>query len=86
MNIKNSIINFLKKTTNSALEYKFPSFFAFLFAISSIILVFQDFNNIYLVNIALASILGFFYTLVAYFSKRRNILIAIFILLIGLYF
>jgi len=92
MNIRNSsILAFIKKILTSASEYKFTSFFALLFSFASIILVYGDFNKdsnwyIYLSNITLSSMLGFFLTLTAYFSKKRNTLIAISIVLSCLYF
>ena len=84
--IINSILNFLKKFLSSALEYKFPSFFAFLFSITSILLVSTTKDYIFLTNIAYASSLGFLLTLVSYFSKSKNILLIIALFLTALYF
>lgn len=84
--IINSILNFLKKFLSSALEYKFPSFFAFLFSITSILLVSTTKDYIFLTNIAYASSLGFLLTLVPYFSKNKNILLIIALFLTALYF
>ncbi|MFW2379609.1 DUF4153 domain-containing protein [Aliarcobacter butzleri] len=91
MSLNTIILNFFKKLLGSALEYKFSSFFIFLFSIASIILVDKNFyygskEYIYLINIIYASSVGFLLTLIAYFSKKKKILLAISLFLTGLYF
>jgi len=91
MNIKINILNFLKKLSTSSLEYKFPSFFAFLFSITSIIFIaLYNYENDYiqtlLSNIMYTSSLAFLFTLVAYFSKSKKILLTIALVLVSLYF
>ncbi|MFV7789631.1 DUF4153 domain-containing protein [Aliarcobacter lanthieri] len=91
MNITNIILDFLKKLFSSALEYKFSSFFIFLFSIASILLVNNHFNYesteyIYLINIIYTSSIGFFLTLVAYFSNRKKVFLTIALLLTTLYY
>lgn len=91
MSLNTIILNFFKKLLGSALEYKFSSFFIFLFSIASIILVDKNFyygskEYIYLINIIYASSVGFLLTLVAYFSKKKKILLAVSLFLTSLYF
>jgi|GEM_PF-1358364 len=91
MNIKIHILNTLKKLSNSTLEYKFPSFFAFLFSIVSTIFIAlgnykDDYIQILLSNIMYTSSLGFLLTLVAYFSKSKKTLLTIALVLLSLYF
>ncbi|WP_419678152.1 DUF4153 domain-containing protein [Aliarcobacter lanthieri] len=91
MNITNIILDFFKKLFSSALEYKLSSFFIFIFSISSIILVsnYLDYKSkeyIYLINIIYTSSIGFFLTLVAYFSNRKNFFLFIALLLTTLYY
>ncbi|MDN5087919.1 DUF4153 domain-containing protein [Aliarcobacter butzleri] len=91
MSLNTIILNFFKKLLGSALEYKFSSFFIFLFSIASIILVDKNFyygskEYIYLINIIYASSVGFLLTLVAYFSKKKKTLLAVSLFLTGLYF
>lgn len=77
MSLNTIISDFLKKLLGSALEYKFSSFFIFLFSIASILLVDKNFyygskEYIYLINVIYASSVGFLLTLVAYFSKKKR--------------
>jgi len=91
MSIKINILNFFKILSSSILEYKFPSFFAFLFSITSIIfIVLDNYENDYmqtlLSNIMYTSSLAFLFTLVAYFSKNKKTLMIISLISVSLYF
>lgn len=90
MNITNIILDFFKKLFSSALEYKFLSFFVFLFSVAYIILLndYFDYRSkeyIYLINIIYTSSIGFFLILVAYFSNRKKVFLTIALLLTTVY-